>query len=574
MPQVINTNVSSLNSQRALNKSQSSLSTSLQRLSSGLRINSAKDDAAGLAISSRMSAQISGLDVARRNANDGVSLAQTAESALSSIGENLNRMRDLAVQSANATNSDADRAALNQEITQLQAEIERVGNTTEFNGRKLLDGSFVNEFFQIGANAGQGVNVSLDNAQASGMGQQFAFDSVSLTAATGDMRFQINGVEINVTVDNAADLTGLKNAINNAYDKTGVKAEFDGGTGTLKLTGAGFTVSEALVRQANGEYTFDNTALTIGAQSNITEAANGTTNNVLDDTLVIKGNNTQYLVDIKAGDSAKAIIDKINAASGQTGVSATAKTTATLTNLSADATIGFKLNGKNTEMPVTISASVKADDLSELVTAINKEAETTGITARLSEDKKSVYLVNEEGYDITISEYSNTATGTIELFGATGDSVDLAAATPSAVISGKISFDSESMFSVESAVVGGGAGSVLNTANSYSDRVSVADINVNTRESATKAIKVLDAAINGVNSARASLGAIQNRFDAAITNLQTNSENLSAARSRIRDTDFAAETSNLAMATILQQSGVSILSQANQLPNNVLSLLR
>jgi flagellin len=201
MPQIINTNVSSLNAQRNLDRSQSSLSTSLQRLSSGLRINSAKDDAAGMAISSRMSAQISGLNQARRNANDGVSLSQTAESALSSIGDNLNRMRDLAVQAANATNSDADRAALNQEVMQLQAEIQRVGEQTDFNGRKLLDGSFTNQYFQIGANATQGVVVNLTDSRASAMGADYASQTLGVEIGkTGDMRFKINGIEIDVTI--------------------------------------------------------------------------------------------------------------------------------------------------------------------------------------------------------------------------------------------------------------------------------------------------------------------------------------------------------------------------------------
>ena len=180
MPQIINTNVSSLNSQRMLDRTQSSLSTSLQRLSSGLRINSAKDDAAGMAISSRMSAQISGLDQARRNANDGVSLSQTAEAALSTIGDNLTRMRDLALQAANATNSDADRAAINAEITQLQAEIKRVGEQTNFNGKALLDGSFTNEYFQIGANAYEGVNVNLTDARASSMGSNFIAQTATI----------------------------------------------------------------------------------------------------------------------------------------------------------------------------------------------------------------------------------------------------------------------------------------------------------------------------------------------------------------------------------------------------------
>ena len=191
----------------------------------------------------------------------------------------------------------------------------------------------------------------------------------------------------------------------------------------------------------------------------------------------------------------------------------------------------------------------------------------------MTNDKRAIYLVNEEGYDIKITNYTSTdatAGNALKLMGATGAQEALTAV--GVTVGGRLSFNSEGMFDIN---MGTGNGGILTKdVNTYSDPVSVADINVNTLQSATRAIKVLDAAINGVNSARANLGALQNRFDAAITNLQTNSENLSAARSRIRDTDFAAETSNLAMATILQQSGISILSQANQLPNNVLTLLR
>ena len=171
MPQIINTNIASLTAQRNLNMSQSALATSLQRLSSGLRINSAKDDAAGLAIAQRFTSQINGLNQAARNANDGISLAQTAEGALSAVTDNLQRIRQLAVQSANATNSLSDRQALDAEAQQLKAEIDRVAQTTTFNGVHLLDGSFSSQDFQVGANAGEVITIaSIANAQASALG--------------------------------------------------------------------------------------------------------------------------------------------------------------------------------------------------------------------------------------------------------------------------------------------------------------------------------------------------------------------------------------------------------------------
>ncbi len=188
MPQIINTNIASLNAQRNLNTSQSSLATSLQRLSSGLRINSAKDDAAGLAISERFTAQIRGLDQARRNANDGISLAQTAEGSLQSAGDILQRMRELAIQSANASNSATDRAAINSEVQQLAQELQRVATTTEFNGQKLLDGSFTSASFQVGANANQTITATSNNFQTNAYGNyRFGGLAASKEAGVGDL---------------------------------------------------------------------------------------------------------------------------------------------------------------------------------------------------------------------------------------------------------------------------------------------------------------------------------------------------------------------------------------------------
>src|ERR1700754_1715157 len=186
----INTNVSSLTAQRNLGASQSSLATSMQRLSSGLRINSAKDDAAGLAIANRMTSQIRGMDQAVRNANDGISLAQTAEGALGEVTNNLQRIRELAVQSSNATNSPSDRTALNSEVNQLVSEIDRVSKQSDFNGTKLLDGSFNSQLFQVGANAGQTIQVSkIANTTAAALGNvkfAAAVTGTALTAATAD----------------------------------------------------------------------------------------------------------------------------------------------------------------------------------------------------------------------------------------------------------------------------------------------------------------------------------------------------------------------------------------------------
>jgi len=264
--QVINTNVMSLNSQRNLSSSGAELATSLQRLSSGLRINSAKDDAAGLAISQRFTTQIRGMDQAARNANDGISLAQTAEGAMGEIGNNLQRIRELAVQSRNATNSATDRAALNAEAQQLKAEIDRVSTQTNFNGVKLLDGSFANQVFQVGANQGETITVSsIVDASSANLG---TFDRASVTGAAataftavtaGDLT--VNGVSVGaIAADTSATerAAGVRDAINSVSDQTGVYAVNDTAT-TVTLVS---TTQDIAVAHAGASSTAATTGLT------------------------------------------------------------------------------------------------------------------------------------------------------------------------------------------------------------------------------------------------------------------------------------------------------------------------
>ncbi|WP_447937061.1 flagellin [Thermomonas fusca] len=377
---IINTNVMSLNSQRNLAANNASLGTTIQRLSSGLRINSAKDDAAGLAISERFTTQIRGLNQAARNANDGISLSQTAEGALAEIGNNLQRIRELAVQSSNATNSSTDRDALQAEVTQLQAEIQRVASQTEFNGTKLLDGNFAGQAFQVGANAGQLITVdSIASAQTSALG------ATNFAAAT---------------------------------------------TGSAVL---GATASQGL------------TINTVAIDDVAVNAANG------------------------GADFATALAKNINAKTGETGVVATV--------------------GGAAKNEITLTSTIAGKDL------------VIAGSAAL-----------ESGFN------NPTVTAT------TAHQVD--------------------------------------------------DVNISTFAGAQKAIGIMDSALTAVNSSRAELGAIQNRFSSVISNLNTTSENLSASRSRIRDTDFAKETAELTRSQILNQAGTAMLAQANQVPQSVLSLLR
>ncbi len=492
----INTNIASLNSQRNLNVSQGSLATSLQRLSSGLRINSAKDDAAGLAISERFTSQIRGLNQAARNANDGISLAQTAEGGLQTAGDLLQRIRELAVQSANGSNSTSDRASLQGETLQLTQELNRVANTTQFNGQNVLDGTLTNAQFQVGANANQTISVGISSAKASDIGNYTVTSSTSATSMT---------------------------------------ATVVGAAGTFATTANGF-VAQDLTIAGNG------TTAGAGAAGSLT-----------------------------IGSTAKTIASNVNGVSSTTGVTATASTTATLAAVSTGA-VSFRLAGQNsTASPVVISATVSsASDLSSIAQAVNAQSGTTNITA-VADKAGNLVLSDNAGNDIKIENITGLDTATV----AGGNNVASAAlgAGGVAVVGGKVSFDSAQGFTVTSSVPAD-TSFLASVAAGASSLQAVSAINISTTAGANSALATIDAALTSINSNRASLGAVQNRFASTISNLQTTSENLSAARSRIQDTDFASETANLTRGQILQQAGTAILAQANSLPNGVLALLR
>ncbi|TXI16560.1 MAG: flagellin [Nitrosomonas sp.] len=486
MPQIINSNVASLNAQRNLNTSQNSLNTSLTRLSSGLRINSAKDDAAGLAISERMTSQIRGLNQAVRNANDGISLAQTAEGALGEIGNNLQRIRELAVQSANASNSASDRASLQKEVTQLTAEITRVASQTQFNGLNLLDGSFQSQSFQVGANANQTIDISsILDARSTGLG--------SHTLTTG-------GSVVGTVVSGAT---------------------------------------------ANG----------IGQETDLALTTN-------------KG--TVGSIGYAADAGADAIAAAINDAASGIGITANATNSTTLGSISAAGTISFNLTG-GTGAAQAISVDITdTNDLSALAAAINGVQNNTGITATFTTagDKSELTLSTTDGRDIIIDTYDGGAGETIDFGGTTLD--DGTAQDSDAVAVGTVELTSS-----EGQIIATNAETdVFTAATDTSSFQSLALTDISSSDGAQTAIEVLDAALSQINTARADLGAIQNRFSSTIANLQSASENLSASRSRIQDADFASETANMTRGQILQQAGVAILAQANSLPNNVLSLLR
>ena len=496
----INTNVLSLNAQRNLNSSQSALATSLERLSTGLRINSAKDDAAGLAIAERFTTQIRGLNQAVRNASDGISLAQTAESALGELTNNLQRIRELAIQSANSTNSTADRSALDNEVQQRLAEIDRIALQTSFNGQKVLDGSFGTATFQVGANVGETININLaTGVRATQIGQVATATSgteVTATALTGSGTIQVGSNDA-VTIGASTAGTQAGQTSGSAY----AKAEAINGSGVSGLT----------VTAAN-DLEFD-IAGTAGATGTYSLKINGED--------IFAG----YDVAVNGNLTAAQIADGINGQTSNTGV--TASLAGTVLRLSAD-------DGRDIVVGQT------------LVTA------TGGIAAQAD----GPTTVNGVEYrDGTLDTVANA---------------DLLTAT--AVNGGTLTFTASENIIVD------GDGLLLGLAAATTtialDTNTISTIDVRTVAGANDTISRIDSALTTVSTLRSEFGAIQNRFESTIANLQSVSENLAASRGRIQDADFAAETAALTKAQILQQAGIAILAQANTQPQVVLSLLQ
>ena len=497
----INTNIASMTAQRNLGKTQGLLNKSLQRLSSGLRINSAKDDAAGLAIANRMGAQVRGLNQAARNANDGISMAQTAEGALLESNNLLQRMRELSIQSANASNSSSDRDALQSEVTQLIQEIGRIANATRFAGRTLLTGSFTQQLFQVGANANETIGMSISSARASDLG------------LTNNIAFTL-------------------------FDSANV-------SGSLASPSSGVT-GQTLTFEVDGEATN---------------------------------------VSVTAGDSALTIADYVN--SQVAGVTALATTGARI-DASVDVEVGdtisltingTALNGLATDDAATASSSIAS--------AIQNEAALSNLLVTDNADG-TVDIRDASGADIKIVWTNGTdTTGNNAVTVVALDSDDNNAGTQAitdtqgVVVTGDIDFTTSkanstfALYSSDTAgkfTTAGTSGAGGGALTESTDRIS--DIDISTVGGAQQAIDLVDYAISQIDTTRSSLGAVQNRFESVVANLQNISENVSAARSRIMDADFAVETANMTKAQILQQAGVAMLAQANQLPQAVLSLLQ
>ena len=696
MPQIINTNVMSLNSQRQLNKSQAMQNEAMERLSSGLRINSAKDDAAGLAISTGMESQIRGLNQAVRNANDGISMAQTAEGAMDEMTNILQRMRELSIQAANDTNSASNRASIQDEIDQLYSELDRIASVTQFNGVNLLDGSAGATNFQIGANTGESISFKIDAVTTAdlslnavtGTGELNGGRIETLTAGTTNDAVTINGVNISglaaASANGADDLvvainasTGLSGVTATAYNVVegvaggsgvisagGLTISVDGGpavnigasgsmaeladninrdaggviasistSGALVLTndtGKTITVSGADIgntgliddtyqgfvslNSSNGD-AISIAASTAGSfadlkimgfnsQTGSDNVTGGTVNSASiseTDKILINGVELGAVSGTSAADKAFAI----NAISAETGVNAQASTTKvyTITFAAAATTAGvllttgaagvdgltgagqagvtidiMKING------VGITALATASSMDEVIAAINNSG-VQGIVASATVDGK-LELSSVSGNDIalTVTGSDGTSQSGNAGYGVYDDNAGRGvsqSASASDVNRGSLTLVGQDGKDVTVTTAAGAQSSStaaldklgLSDSGGSSTAIGIG-LSVTSVRSAENTIERIDDALEKISSIRGKLGAIQNRLSSTISNLANVSQNLSSAKSQIVDADFAAETSKMSKAQILQQAGTAMLAQANASTQNVLSLLQ
>ncbi|TBU77090.1 flagellin [Phytopseudomonas daroniae] len=474
MAMTVNSNIASLTTQKNLNKASDSLSTTMQRLSSGLKINSAKDDAAGLQISNRLTSQINGLGVAVKNANDGISIAQTAEGAMQESTNILQRMRELALQSANGSNSAEDRTSLQSEYAALTSELTRIASTTTFGGRNLLDGSFGTTSFQVGANANETINVTLGNISADSVGSH-----------------QVKSVGVAPSTDGVAG-------------------------GLITVTGSG-----------------QSEEVTVAAEA-----------------------------------SAKDIAEQLNGVIS--GLTATAST-------EAQFTVGAAAATDPASFTITVGSNsvefVGVNGTASLAEQLSSNASKLGISVNYNEKSGALSVKSDTGENIVFS--ATTDAGSIEI--ATKDASGVYGAAVALddglIATGAVELNSAKGYTLNGAGVDG-LFAATGTETKSSEKTTISNTSITTAEGAQSAISVIDKAISNIDSQRADLGAVQNRFDSTVSNLQSISENSTAARSRVQDADFAAETAELTKQQTLQQASTAILAQANQLPSSVLSLLQ
>jgi flagellin len=699
MSMVIGTNIGSLSAQRHLAASKGDMDSAMERLSSGSRINSSRDDAAGLAISGRMTSQINGLNQAVRNANDGISLAQSAEGALDETTTILQRMRDLSVQASSSTLTTSDRASIQAEVSELTTELDRISDVTTFNNIKLLNGNADNLQFQVGATAGESVSLTITGSSASALGLTDGSSSGSVAAVNGTNMSDLSGlyadsIELNgkdwattsgtgtvggtLAVTNADGVAinaktttadGVAAIINDGTDRHGVVATASNSVKTAvaivtdSTTVAGLTIGGSAIdtstnltelvaninAQATGASarmidsthfelynttgedivvggTITNSGLTVGtnvgslslsntdgsatlitrgdhstssaadvndlgfnereAVASITsKGISGSKLNLTNDDLTLNGVAITPSTNPAASATAATLAAHINTFTGDTDVKATASTEVTVNmntqnasgtyNVSGTAALGLTVNG------IDVSFGSASPAVTAYAATLNTALATAGITATVDEGK--ITFQHSLGNTITIDDIS-TATYTSYTLADGSTTAPAAAGSGTAdSFTGNLTLTNEKGGAIHFDTVHGTDAELQTTldklglqAQGSTDQVETAGVGLSMEStaSANLAITALDAALEKVFASRGDLGAFQNRLDHTVSNLRNVSENMSAARSQIMDTDFATESANLAKAQVLQQAGTAMLAQANASGQSVLSLLK
>ncbi|TDF93595.1 flagellin [Paenibacillus piri] len=532
----INHNIAALNTHRQLTGNTAGANKSLEKLSSGLRINRAGDDAAGLAISEKMRAQIRGLDMASKNAQDGISLIQTAEGALNETHSILQRMRELADQSANGTNTADDRAALQEEVKQLKDEIDRIGNTTEFNTQKLLNGALKGA---QGGSVGSNVTTGAIVAKLSGARMSGARTMASGVPSGGNFikeTINIDGYEIEV------DWSTLTNAEKNTLSGiTGSK-----GTRQAAIDLIVNKINEAIDK--SGKNASHVTAYTNSSEQFILQSAT-------------KGVNSEISLTVSGG-----VVSNL-LASGSSVVGTTNYNGSTIAAQSGDMRIGnINLQVALTQISGGITmesgAAIIASGINAAISGYNAGNGYTSGDANFIE-KVSVTVSKDGRFEVS------SPTGPITFTDRPGNTgfadLGLSSAQTEAAAGGGMTFQ-----------IGANRGQTISFAigDMRSAALGISSVDISTASQASQALDTLDAAIKNVSAQRSKMGAVQNRLEHTINNLQTASENLTAAESRIRDVDMAKEMMDFTKSNILSQAAQAMLAQANQQPQGVLQLLR
>ncbi|WP_241129963.1 flagellin [Achromobacter xylosoxidans] len=549
MAAVINTNYLSLVAQNNLNKSQSALGTAIERLSSGLRINSAKDDAAGMAIANRFTANVKGLTQAARNANDGISLAQTTEGAASEINTHLQRVRELSVQAANGSYSQEQLNSMQDEINQRLSDIDRISQQTDFNGVKVLSGNAKPLTLQVGANDGETITLNLTEISVKTLGLD-GFN-VNGKGVTQNRTATVSDLQAAGGVPAGNDWTVTTNHAAATAEQAFGKLE---NGNTVVVGGTTYTYDAA-----NGNFTFQNKTADAAALTKLATSltpATGTYANNASASTTFEVDATGNLT-IGGKAAYLAATGELSTNNPGGGAQATLNDVLTATSKAAVGTASVSIGGKTFNSSATAGVVTYTDTVAKDALLATFKAGAAGSEINLGQGITAAKLTFTTGtstdtwvdgsgnftrtdkYDTTYTVDPNTGKATVKSGTGTGDYAPKVGATAYVNASGKL------------------------TTETTSKGDKTAD-----------PLKTLDAAFTKLDKLTGELGAVQNRLESTIANLNNVVNNLSSARSRIQDADYATEVSNMSKAQILQQAGTSVLAQANQVPQTVLSLLR